>query len=205
MTLLYKGRYVNLIGPACEDHRCSAYPNHPGDRVLCEDCEIPLCTECRTFLSKGKLPPLCLANDMWTGYAPARLFEKRVTMMELICASPCITALTCLSMDARYENNLKQEHREAAPLTSRAQMARHRFGARGNALTFPLPLENLLEILKAHEQELDADCPSVPLPRTGSELVPIARVLLKTNKEGHTASSDLKGLIHQAVVRREAG
>ena len=166
---------------------------------------MPFCTECEALLSKGRLPPLCLANDMWTGYAPARLFEQQVTVMELICASPCITTLTCLSMEARYENNLKEEHREAAPLTSKAQMARHRFGARGNALTFPLPMEDLLEIMKAHEQEVNAENPSVRLPRAGHELIPVARVLLKTNKEGNASPDNLKNLIHQAVVRRKAG
>ena len=29
-----------------EDHRCAAHPEHPAQRTLCEDCEVPLCTDC---------------------------------------------------------------------------------------------------------------------------------------------------------------
>ena len=187
-----------------QDRRCTAVVPHGDDGILCEECEVPLCSECGTFLAKGKLPPLCLANDMWTGFSPACLFEKGVTVMELICASPCVTTLLCLSMEARFENNRKHDQREAAPLTSRVQMARHRFGARGNALTFPLPMESVFEILKNHENELDDVSPGVRLPRTSEELVPIARVLLKTNKDGVCSAGDVKHLIHQAVVRRKA-
>ena len=105
-----------------------------------------------------------------------------------------------MSMEARYEDNVRQEAREAAPLNSTAQMARHRFGARGNALTFPLPLEDLFLAL----QGLGEDAAPLELPRSGAELAQVARVLLKTNKEGATKEEDIKTLIHQALVRREA-
>ena len=133
---------------------------------------------------------------MFTGYAPARLFEQRVTIMEMICASPCITTLLCLSMEATYENNLKQEGKELAPLNTKAQMARHRFGARGNALTFLLPMEDIFNLLQHHSAELEKDAPCVELPRTGEELAPVARVILKTNKEGVTSEQEVKSLIH---------
>ena len=55
--------------------------------------------------SIGELPALALA-------------EQKVTVMEAICASPCLITLICMA-----ENNVRQE----------AHMARHRFGARGNA------------------------------------------------------------------------
>ena len=133
---------------------------------------------------------------MWTGFAPSCLAEKKVTVMEAICASSCITTLICMTMEARYEDNTKQGAHEAEPLNSTAHMARHRFGARGNALTFPLPLEDLLEALQSPE--------APQLPRSGKDLEPVARILLKTNKEGSTSEQEIKSLIHQAVVRREA-
>ena len=83
-------------------------------------------------------------------------------------------------------------------------MARHRFGARGNTLTFPLPLEDLFLALQGHQQELAKGQP-LQLPRVGTELANVARVMLKTNKEGATSEKDIKTLIHQAIVRREAG
>ena len=140
---------------------------------------------------------------MWTGYAPQRLVEQEVTIMEAICACPCITTLVCMTMEARYEDNIKQGAREAEPLNSKAQMARHRFGARGNALTFPLPLEELFRALQDHATEVDGQQP-LQLPRVGKELEHVVRVLLKTNQEGATTEQEIKTLIHQALVRREA-
>ena len=194
----------NGFGFACrdsalQDRRCCA-GHDPHDVDLCEGCELPICSKCKGSLSKGELPALALANDMWTGYAPHRLIEQKVTVMEAICACPCVTTLVCMSMEARYEDNVRQEAREAAPLNSTAQMARHRFGARGNALTFPLPLEDLFLAL----QGLGEDAAPLELPRCGAELAQVARVLLKTNKEGATTEEDIKTLIHQALVRREA-
>ena len=185
-----------------QDRRC-CYGHDPHDLHLCEGCELPLCSKCKLSLSKGELPPLALANDMWTGYAPNRLIEQKVTVMEAICASPCVTTLVCMSMEARYEDNVRQETREAEPLNSTAQMARHRFGARGNALTFPLPLEDLFLALHGLGEDADRGAP-LELPRVGAELAQVARVLLKTNKEGATKEEDIKTLMHQALVRREA-
>lgn len=124
--------------------------------------------------------------------------------MEATCACACVTTLVCMTMVARFSDNVKQGAREAEPLNSIAHMARHRFGARGNALTFPLPLEELFLALQSHASEVNSELP-LQLPRTGHELGQIARVLLKTNKEGATSEQEIKGLIHQAVVRREAG
>lgn len=141
---------------------------------------------------------------MWTGYAPQYFIEQKVTVMEAICASPCITTLVCMTMEARYEDNVRQEAQEAEPLNAKAHMARHRFGARGNALTFPLPLEDLFLALQGLSKDAEEGQP-LQLPRAGTELAHVARVLLKTNKEGATSEKDIKTLIHQAVVRREAG
>ncbi|CAE7904497.1 anks1b, partial [Symbiodinium necroappetens] len=177
-----------------EDHRCQANPQHPAQHTLCEHCE-------------GEMPPLSLCNDMWTGYSPARLHEQKVTVMEMICASPCITTLICMSMEARHRS-------EGTTLDEKAQNASHRLGARGNALTFPLPWEDLLRNLQAHEAEAaraqeaagahaeQADnTPS--FPRSGKALGEVVRVLLKTNRTGTTSESEIKTLLHQATVRRE--
>ena len=179
-----------------EDHRCDEHPEHPGEGVLCEHCEVPMCSQCHQDLRKGALPPLSLANDMWTGYAPERLYREKVTVMEMICASPCVTTLLCMSMEARYRY-------EATPLDGEAHMARQGLGARGNALTFPLPWEDLLHNLQAHEAAtLQADG-ALGLPRKGEALGAVVRVLLKTNKSGKTTADEIKNLIHQANVRRE--
>ena len=132
---------------------------------------------------------------MWTGYTLERIHEDKVTVMELICASPCVTTMICMSMTARYKH-------EAEPFDEQAQMARHRFGARGNTLTFPMPWEELMQQLQGH---LESDQGMQALPRTGAELAGIARVILKHNKQGQPSSDDVKNFIHQANIRREAG
>ena len=184
-----------------EDHVCLADLNHPRDHLLCEECRVPLCSHCRGHLDKHKLPPLSLANDMWTGFAPAVLYHERVTVMEMICASPCITTLLCFSMEARYHNDHLFDEK--------AHMARHRIGARGNALTFPLPWEQLIDTLQRSvaeeelEQQEESPTNTSNLPWTGKELEEHVRVLLKTNKHGETTEAELKTLIHQATVRRD--
>ncbi|CAJ1340380.1 unnamed protein product, partial [Effrenium voratum] len=173
-----------------EDHRCRAVPGHVEEGVLCEHCELPVCGGCLDHLARAQLPPLSLANDMWTGYAPERIYAEEATAMELICASPCVTTLICMSMEARFRS-------EACALDETAHMARHRFGARGNALSFPLPWEDVLKALQGEGDQAAA------LPRSGAELGQLVRVLLKTNKQGKTSDAEIKGLIHQANVRRE--
>ncbi|CAJ1389069.1 unnamed protein product, partial [Effrenium voratum] len=93
-------------------------------------------------------------------------------------------------MEARFRS-------EACALDETAPMARHRFGARGNALSFPLPWEDVLKALQGEGDQAAA------LPRSGAELGQLVRVLLKTNKKGKTSDAEIKGLIHQANVRRE--
>ena len=72
------GSSVQLLG-CPEDHRCTANPDHEHERKLCEKCEVPLCSTCLEHLSSKKLPPLSLANDMWTGYGPETLYSDKVT------------------------------------------------------------------------------------------------------------------------------
>ena len=145
----HKNEFVEFI--CCpEDHKCSADLNHHQSHIICEECQVPVCRQCQAHLKKGKLSPLSLANDMWTGFAPAVLYDERVTVMEMVCASPCLTTLLCFSMETRYRN----DHL----LDEKAHMARHRVGARGNALTFPLPWEQLIDTLQRFvAQEEDAD------------------------------------------------
>ena len=202
------GKFFGVCAPGepshiAQDLRCCAEEQHPGHQ-LCDHCEVPICTECYEHLGSKQLPPLSLANDMWTGYAPERIYREKVTVMELICASPCITTLVCMSMEARFRHEAS-----TAPLNEIAHMSRHRFGARGNALTFPLPWAEVLAALQEACGEAEPDhegsVAAAPiLPRSGKQLADVARVILKTNKEGHTTEEEIKSLIHQANVRRQA-
>ena len=94
-------------------------------------------------------------------YAPEELYlNGGLTIMEMICASPCITSMICFSMEVRYGNMFD----------STLHMQRHRVGARGNATTFLLPWESLLlELQRLEESHLHGGSPP-DLPWTGKDL-----------------------------------
>ena len=134
---------------------------------------------------------------MWTGYALKRIYEQNVTAIELACASPCLTSMVLMSMDSKHK-----QQPSSSIFDEKAHMARHRYGARGNLITFPLPMEELLQKLQAHTSSADDDAQT--LPRSGKQLSDVFRVILKTNKTGKTTDQEIKTLIHQARVRRQA-
>ena len=133
---------------------------------------------------------------MWTGYGLNMIYELKATVIELACASPCLTSLVLMSMESKH----RQEPSNAV-FDEEAHMARHRYGARGNVLTFPLPVEALLQQLTEHIAMPEA---ASSIPRSGKELGEIFRVILKTNKTGKGTDQEIKTLIHQARVRRQA-
>ena len=180
----------------CSWQDCWCSEPHEDPKNLCEHCWTPICTGCFDHLSEAKLPPLSYANDMWTGYGLDMIYERKVTAIELLCASPCLTSVVLLTMESKH----RQEPRTAV-FDKQAHMARHRFGARGNAITFPLPVEALLQQLTAHIERPDADD---AVPRRGKQLCEVFCVILKTNKTGKTTEEEVKTLIHQARVRRQA-
>jgi hypothetical protein len=159
--------------------------------VLCPDCKVPVCRDCVScvFAVEPRMPAGSLANDMMTFYGPLEMYEDEMTVMEMICASVCITSMICFSLEMKYGNMLD----------SKVHMQRHRVGARGNATSFPLPWQSILGEL----QKLDGEAEAVAtpdLPRTGDELKYVVQVLLKTSDEDKRDS--LKHFIHQARVRR---
>ena len=85
------------------------------------------------------MPPMALTNDMMIFYAPRELYTQRVTVMEMMCASVCFTSMICFTLEWKYRNE--------NPFDDRVHMARHRMGARGNATSFPLPWEAVLQQL----------------------------------------------------------
>jgi hypothetical protein len=178
----------------------------PGDRLcskeclagrkLCSQCQIPVCDLCYSFVAppddEPSLPPPSLCNDMMIFYAPEELYQDGgLTIMEMICASPCITSMICFSMEVKYGNLFD----------STLHMQRHRVGARGNATTFLLPWESLLSELQRLEDQADRNGNAPDLPRTGKDLAHVVQVLLKTNDEDKREG--LKNFVFQAQVNRD--
>ena len=166
-----------------EDIRCDVCV--PSDaRTLCEHCHVPVCRSCHQALRSQRVPTEGLANDMWTGYAPQQLYADQATIIEMSCASVCLTSMVCFSLELKFGNMFNTE----------VHMQRHRVGARGNVTCVPLPWDHLVTELQALEREPPA------LPRTGAEVADLVQLLLKSSCADRIA--DLKHVIHQARVRR---
>eukprot|EP00913_Durusdinium_trenchii_P028882 g27080.t1 len=150
-----------------KDHRCAAQPEHVANKTIaCEHCELPVCRQCHEDLTQAKLPRLSYANEMFTGYGLKRIYKDKVTAMELVCASPALTSMILMSMESRRRNQSK-----TSAFDEQAHMARHRYGARGNVITFPLPTE---EILRALDDFMESNGPADTLPRSGKQLADVA-------------------------------
>ena len=168
----FSGRTVRVL--CCpEDHVCPA-ANCVARKTFCSQCWVPVCIKCHAhaMAEEPTLPPPSLCNDMMIFYAPEEIYEDGgLTIMEMICASPCLTSVICFSMEVKYGNMFD----------STLHMQRHRVGARGNATTFLLPWENvLLELQRLEDTNVERGV--VPnLPRTGQQLQKAVQVLLKTN------------------------
>ena len=108
-------------------------------------------------------------------FAPREVYEFEATVMELICASPCLTSLIRFSLEAKY--------RCGNQFDELAHMARHRMGARGNVTSFPMPCESML----LESQRTEAPAPAADLPWVGSQLADKVAILLKTNEDADGA------------------
>ena len=67
----------------------------------CNACTAPVCKECwyQIGMRSPCLPPAALANDMMIYYALTILYTQQATMMEMICASVCITSMICFTFE----------------------------------------------------------------------------------------------------------
>ena len=139
------------------------------------------------------MPPAALANEMMIFYAPKELYTEQVTVLEMICASVCLTSMICFTLEAR--------HRNESPFDEQVHMNRHRMGARGNATSFPLPWQDLLAELNKYDADSQSEVASPDLPWTGAQLSDFVSILLKTSEDQESAKS-MKQFVHQARVRR---
>ena len=88
-------------------------------------------SEMRAERTKLTMPTAALANDMMIYYAPREIYEHKVTMLEMVCASACITSMICFTLEKKFRGD--------RAFDMEAGMNRHRIGARGNATSFPMP------------------------------------------------------------------
>ena len=87
------GKLVRVL--CCpEDRHCSSSRCLQGT-TMCEECIVPICRTCKTHCTDRegpKLAPVALANGLMSFYGPEELYEEGgLTVMEMICSSPCLT------------------------------------------------------------------------------------------------------------------
>ena len=195
MEVKYPSGSCRLLG-CPEDKYCTNTSCMTGHDI-CEQCQIPQCHECKNSMydkrGRAVMPAAALANDMMIFYAPSILYTERVTVMEMVCASVCLTSMICFSLEKKYRGD--------RAFDEGVHMNNHRMGARGNATSFPLPWQDLFLQLQKTDQDRRM-CTGPELPRSGDELSDFVSVLLKTSDDGDTEAS-LAHFVHQAVVRRD--
>ena len=135
-------------------------------------------------------PARALSNDLMIFYAPKSMYEDKMTVLEMICSSVCITSMICFSME------VKSGHR----LDTSVHMQDTRVAARGNATSFLMPWQSILAELRKLETEENAGA-SPDLPLSGKDLRSVVQVLLKCNAS--IQKKNLPKFIHPATVRRE--
>ena len=122
-----------------EDAPCCA------NEALCANCWVPICKYCEAAVKKGpdgKMPREALTNDLMIYYAPSILYERQVTLMELICASVCLTTMISFTLER------KSRGKEQRLFDQAVHMQRHTIGTRGNATSFPMPWQEILKMLE---------------------------------------------------------
>ena len=172
-----------------EDKTCS---RRCKANVVCTECRAPICEHCWLHMQRNlSAPSHALANDMLTFYPPRDIYAKEVTFMELVCASPCFTAMACFSLEKKWLGDRAMDQD--------AFMPRHRLVARGNATTFPLAWEELLQSME--DAAKTATTGSLRLPKTGADLAAVINVIIKAGGPAERLETHAN-LIHQARVRR---
>ena len=147
------GQNLSII--CCPEDKVCAKRCPPGR--ICSACWAPVCMHCWDSLRAKEASRLALANDMLVFYTPRLIYKEEVTFMELVCASPCFTAMACFSLEKKLLGD--------RALDQDALMNRNRLVARGNATTFPLAWEELLQNLQAASTEAAAG--EIRLPKVG--------------------------------------
>ena len=131
-----------------EDIRCAR--QHQRAHVLCDQCEIPLCRSC-FFTSQQRDAygiPEAMANDNFSGYVTDVIYKYKVRWIEAAAACPVFTALITYYVEGDRGHLMNEQ-------MHRPQRA---YAVRGNAFSFHMPWEKIMEQLGRvlEEDHLDA-------------------------------------------------
>jgi hypothetical protein len=179
-----------------EDRVCSAGRAHSGGS-LCRYCNVPVCTHCAAAFDKGELPAMALANDLFiaghddpvTNY----IYEKRVTVIEMLAASPVHPAVLSYELDMHDRQTTVGSKVWNRPVCDLGFL-----GASGNVTGFMLPWERVFSLLKSTLSESPTD-PRVELPRTGGQLHDVVQLVLRC-QQGWRDSDDTREQVLKKLI-----
>ena len=170
-----------------EDQRCPSGCEKGKLRSLCENCEIPICTECIKALKERTIIPEGLCNDNWHGYIQSWIYEQKVTWMEKTVCSPYWTGLTVFTIG---EVEGKRQRRKRHLLHDALYDQKVRVAFKGQLFSAPLDWWNIRKQLEdVSKQE------KVVLPVYGAVLA--AQVCLCIT----AGLVDLNKVLKEATVR----
>jgi len=175
---------------APEDIRCKNEVGHQAN-MLCKSCMLSICVDCETHLcsTKKQTPQLALSNDMFIGWIPEIIYSRKMTYVDVLCAS--VMSVNVMSMQLDYYGDPRRE-----------QVGNHtaRTGARGNFIAFGLPLE---ELAKAFNSVKSGD---IALPRWGKDLAGLVQVYItykaKRDEDQEQTKRELRRVVTEAYVKR---
>lgn len=162
---------------------------------VCESCQFPVCNRCNEALCNQRphRPVLALTNDMWFGYMDSFIYEKNVTYMEMLCASPITPCMMSMQVSVRYRKDFNKEVYGSQDT---------RVGARGNFVGFMLDWKSIMASICKQKTN------PVALPHTGNALRSLINIIIEKECELKGTSKGeeeevIKEVTSSAIVRRE--
>ena len=154
---------------------------------LCNDCWIPLCSECDKCIGRGETSeiPMALANDNMWGYTSDLIFGLRVRYLEMAIVQPVWTTMMVCYVEGDRGHLLNEE----------VDKQQYRTRVRGTAHSFHMPWEEIMEELR--KQCLEKSIME-PLPRKPECLKYVLRVHLRVDQ--HSMEKALRQLTVRPYV-----
>jgi hypothetical protein len=153
-----------------------------GDKDICKDCEIPLCTHCIKIMSDqttGGIPQ-SLCNDNHWGHTSDILYKHNATWLEMAVASPCWTTILVYYIEGDRGHLLDEKYGRQ----------RWRTRVKGSASTFQMPWEDIIGDL----QRAIGDETLAEIPRPAECVKYLLRVRLKIGQLDFSKKQWLKQL-----------
>ena len=129
-----------------EDHKCAE--GCALEKLLCRQCEVPVCRECRLKLQQNEICPLGLMNDNWYGYVARFIYEQKVTWMEKTCATPFWTGMMLMEIDVRRE---RKGNRKKHMMHEDLYSGQGRIAYKGQLFSAPMDWRSMIEQIEASD------------------------------------------------------